>query len=379
MRAQVKLALCLGMTSALLTLTPAFGQPQIVTAGQILTDESFAPADHLIDTGEQVTYVFALRNIGTASTSNLVATLQVSGGVTAPGPAQTYGELSPQAAAVWRSFFFTAQRTADEPLIVTLQLRDGTNDLGTVSYPLPTYATTSFSNPSMLTIPSRGAAGLYPSPITVSNLMGTVRKIRVSLHRVTHEWANDIDALLVSPQGNRALVMSDVGGPYRVSSAELVFDDEASYALTSSPLASGVYLPSSFDGASDHFPAPAPGPAGQYYLTSFATFVDIDPNGTWNLYVQDDGDEDAGEITDGWTLTISCIGDEPPARLAVQRMEDRRVKLTLFGTDNRSYLIQYSTDMIHWIILGQLKPVGGTAVFFDGGAGAESRFYRARN
>ena len=46
--------------------------------------------------GQQIT----LKNVGTAATANLVATLQATGGVTNPGSPQTFGAIAPGIALV---------------------------------------------------------------------------------------------------------------------------------------------------------------------------------------------------------------------------------------------------------------------------------------
>ena len=74
-----------------------------------LVGENCAPANNAIDPNETVSVNFSLRNVsaGNASTTNLVATLLQTGGITVPGGAQTYGALSPGGAAVSRTFTFT--------------------------------------------------------------------------------------------------------------------------------------------------------------------------------------------------------------------------------------------------------------------------------
>ncbi|HEX8115899.1 MAG TPA: carboxypeptidase-like regulatory domain-containing protein, partial [Pyrinomonadaceae bacterium] len=58
------------------------GIPTVQTAGSALTGESCTPADNALSPGETVTMNFGLKNTGTGNTSNLVATLQPTGGVT---------------------------------------------------------------------------------------------------------------------------------------------------------------------------------------------------------------------------------------------------------------------------------------------------------
>jgi hypothetical protein len=68
--------------------------PAIATAGSALIAESCGAGNSAVDPSENVTVALALRNVGTANTTNVVATLQTSGGVTSPSGAQNYGALT---------------------------------------------------------------------------------------------------------------------------------------------------------------------------------------------------------------------------------------------------------------------------------------------
>jgi len=116
--------------------------PQVVSNSLVLTLESCT--NNAVDPGEAVTMNFGLINIGSANTTNLVATLQASGGVASPSAAQTYGALTAGGAAVSRAFSFTANGSCGGAITATLQLQDGASSLGTVSFvvrlgaPVPT-------------------------------------------------------------------------------------------------------------------------------------------------------------------------------------------------------------------------------------------------
>ena len=81
--------------------------------------------------------------------------------------------------------------------------------------PLPFCATTTFSNSGTITIPASGSSGIasiYPSTITVSGLGSSIARVSVRFHGFTHSHPKDIDMLLVGPQGQNAIIMSDAGG-----------------------------------------------------------------------------------------------------------------------------------------------------------------------
>ncbi len=120
-----------GTTSASCCLT---GVPVVVTDGSTIVGENCPPPNNRIDPGETVSFSFCLKNIGAANTSNLIATLQATGGVTNPSNAQNYGTLVPGGATVCRSFTFTAGANCGETLTATLDLTDDTNTLGSVTF-----------------------------------------------------------------------------------------------------------------------------------------------------------------------------------------------------------------------------------------------------
>ncbi len=111
------------------------GAPFITNAGATITAGNCgSPATSAIDPGETVTVSFNLQNAGAAGTTNLVATLQATGGVTSPSGPQTYGALAAGGTAVARSFSFTANGICGNTLTATLQLHDGAMNLGTVYF-----------------------------------------------------------------------------------------------------------------------------------------------------------------------------------------------------------------------------------------------------
>jgi len=110
-------------------------EPSIEAGGATIVSET-APANKAIDPGEVVTLSFALRNVGTAWATNLVATLLTSEGVSTPSEAQLYGSLEPGGASVERTFSFRATGVCGSNFTANLMLRDGGTDLGTASFQL---------------------------------------------------------------------------------------------------------------------------------------------------------------------------------------------------------------------------------------------------
>jgi uncharacterized repeat protein (TIGR01451 family) len=101
-----------------------------------LVAESCLPTNGAIDPGETVTLNFTLQNSGTADTTNLVATLLSTGGISSPSGPQSYGVLTAGGSSVTRSFAFTASGSCGDTNIATLLLQDGSTSLGTVNFNL---------------------------------------------------------------------------------------------------------------------------------------------------------------------------------------------------------------------------------------------------
>ena len=301
------------------------GTPVIVSGGAAaVTAESYFPPNSKPDPGETVTANFPLLNTGDGNTTNLVATLQNSGGVTPVTTSQNYGVVVAAGPTVSRPFTFVASGTCGGSITATLHLQDGALDLGNVTYTFQLGTTSSntqtFSNPAVITIPATGdgaATGApatpYPSTITVSGVPNPAQKVTVTFSNMNHTFPADVDALLVSPTGQKFIVMSDVIGGTDWTGQTYTFDDAAAALLPSSgtPPASGTFKPTNYT-TGDLFPAPAPAApyltpatAGTDTLTSaFTGVAGGDPNGTWSLYVVDDAAVDVGNFNGGWSISF---------------------------------------------------------------------------
>ena len=103
------------------------GGPAEVTAGAVaIVSESCGIANGLPDPGETLTVSLPLSNTGGTATSNLTATLQASGGVTA-AVSQSYGAIAAGGAAVSRNFTFTVSSAlpCGNDVVLTFVVSDG--------------------------------------------------------------------------------------------------------------------------------------------------------------------------------------------------------------------------------------------------------------
>ncbi len=186
---------------------------------------------------------------------------------------------------------------------------------GAEAHPL-SLQTRGFFNPDTIMIPAPPGFGPqkawpYPSPIRVRGFAGTIVDVNVTLHGFEHDFSKDVDVLLVGPLGQKVILMADAGSE-GADINRLTFDHESTVSLPQDGFIpvdgnnNARFRPTNhLDGSEppprDDFPAPAPpGP----YSSVLSVFYGTNPNGTWNLYVHDDGVFNRGRLRGGWSLAI---------------------------------------------------------------------------
>lgn len=370
--------------SASVITTVSNAAPNIVGAGSTLISGN-GPGNGAINPGEQVTVSFALMNNGSANTTNLVATLLSGNGVSTPSGSQPYGVLSSGGAPVSRQFTFTGSGANGGIITAMLQLQDGTASLGTVSFYFNLPATNTFGNSAAIVIPDYGPASPYPSTITVSGMTGVISKVTVTLTNLSHQFPNDVEALLAGPTGQTTVLMGGTGGPYSVTNLMLTFDDAALGLLPASPsgpIVSGTFKPTD-DGLAPLSLTPAPAPP---YGTALSAFYGTSPNGTWALYVFDNSPGDDGSIAGGWSLNIETVNpingvanQNPPILSGTPSNNGGAFTLTLTGQPGQLYVILASTNLTTWTpVSTNAASIGGVLQFTDtNSVNFRQRYYRA--
>jgi subtilisin-like proprotein convertase family protein len=300
--------------------------PNFALAGVTLSGENFQPANGLADPGETISVTLRLRNVGSGPSSATVVTLQPGGGVTSPGPAQSYGAMPAGGDPLARTFRLRVDPAlaCTGTLNLAFQIQDGATDFGTFTAALQVgtfvaNGTAAGANPAALTLPAgapgttSGPASLYPADITIARATGRVLSATVTLTNLSHTFPHDLDMVLVGPGGQRLMLMSNAGGGGDVTGINLTFDDAAG-PLPNSGLTSGTYAPGNNAGSSVSLPAPAP-PAP--YGAALSIFDATDPNGTWSLYINDNSSGDTGSMG-GWSLSIGLeVPSCAPAGISV--------------------------------------------------------------
>jgi VCBS repeat-containing protein len=174
---------------------------------------------------------------------------------------------------------------------------------------------TLFSNTTPIAIPGTGTSGNanpYPSTISVSGLTGQlITNLKVIFNNLSHTAPDNIDAMVIAPDGTRIYAMSDAGGVNAINGVTLTFDDAAAGPLTTGQITTGSYQPTNIDqGDPDTIPgAPTTPPT---VATTLSAFRGLNPNGTWELRVVDDAALDTGTMAGGWSLDITSKVNSPP-------------------------------------------------------------------
>lgn len=171
-------------------------------------------------------------------------------------------------------------------------------------------AAATYTQSSVITLPSSGDATPFPSTVFVNADAGPITDVNVTLTGITHTWADDVDILLVAPGGQASILISDACGADDLTS--ITFDQQAAAppadAAPCTPLGGGTFQPVDYEPGETFTGATPAGP----YSASLDNFVGANPRGSWRLYVIDDDPVFSGDIG-GWSLQITTA----PAKIAV--------------------------------------------------------------
>ena len=237
-----------------------------------------------------------------------------------------------------------------------------------------------FANADLIQIPDLSLALPYPSVLAVRHVDGTLVTVTVTLSNLTHKWPGDLDLLLVSPQGQAVLFMSDAGTGATFGQT-LTFNDSAANRLPQfGALVSGIYRPTAY---STNEVLPVPAPTGPYSQV-LAAFNGTLPNGTWSLFARDDVYKDGGWITNGWSLVLrteNVTTDGTSASLVLGvpvPLGAGQFQVTIMGEPGHVLDVLASQDMARWTTNATLTNTIGSVIFTNSATGAPAQFYRAR-
>jgi subtilisin-like proprotein convertase family protein len=182
--------------------------------------------------------------------------------------------------------------------LLALPIVEGSQDAGAKKKTRTRTVTETFTNTGTITIPEEGNASPFPSEIEVDGLKrGKVSRVRVSLDNLSHTNPDDVNVLLLAPDGRFALLLDDAGGDGNVTNIDLTFDDDATTVIPNEgPMVGGTFRASVFE-----FPGDSDAP-----YDPLSTFEGSGANGAWQLFVFDDLDDESGQIANGWSLEITA-------------------------------------------------------------------------
>jgi hypothetical protein len=182
---------------------------------------------------------------------------------------------------------------------------------------------------AIVTYTSQGPFPIHDGPaffaltIDVANVLEPVIRITVTFSDLFHVHPADIDVLLVGPAGQNVMLMSDVGellseAESIIDNVNLVFRDGAMALPPNVRITSGTYAPTNYQGVIEDIGemdqnSPAMPPAGPYG-TTLSVFNGTSPNGTWKLFIQDDLEDEGGELA-SWSLTVETVPEPSTALL----------------------------------------------------------------
>ena len=216
-------------------------------------------------------------------------------------------------------------------------------------------------------VPASGSATPYPSQLAVDH-PGPVVDVNVSL-MLSHTRPDDLDLLLVGPQGQAVVLMSDAGGANAVEDLTIDFDDDFNQAMPDDDALDGTepaFEPTDYDDGVDSFPAPAPAPNA----TALSAFDGSSAAGTWSLYAVDDSDDESGTIL-WWKLEIAVASTAYPSELQVSGIGPvTDVDVSLLGFDT-----QFASD-ISFLLVG---PRGQQALLLDDAGGGSDEAVTGKN
>jgi hypothetical protein len=154
-----------------------------------------------------------------------------------------------------------------------------------------------------------GPSTSFPSTIEVSGVSGTVTDVTLTAFGLAAN--QDLDMVLVGPNGAQVMLMSDACSASSAHTSVLTFSDAAPIfvpQLSCSSLSKASVKPTNYEPESDNL-ASAGGPAGPY-TNSLSAFDGISPNGNWRLFLLDDAPlERVGFEMAAFTLNLEV---EPP-------------------------------------------------------------------
>ena len=206
------------------------------------------------------------------------------------------------------------------------------------------YQEETFFNNDNMQVSDNGPAATYPSTTNVTGLPNNLAYIKVTFVNLNHPWStSQFDILLEAPNGERIILLSDADPDFGNNDIDVLHidSDATSYVLEDEfSFAFPYSLPTQI-GPIDEFPI-----IGTFEQDnpSYDVLQNINPNGSWKLYVVDDNEDFGGGSIGSWSLTIGA---------STNAVCDRPVGFPIIDNVNRNTAIISWTDLrtTNWDLL----------------------------
>lgn len=372
-------------------VTEAFDLPNVVISAGFSVSDAPGNNDGYFEPGERLRLTLPLTNNSGSTITGI--NLRIDGGASA-----FYGDIQ-TGQTVSRDLNYTVPINAPCPGNFTFGFTI-TSSAGTraetrvifLGVPVGGPPIT-FSNSTPIDLPAgqpattSGPGSPYPSTIQVSGLTGN-KTLKLEITGISHSFPADLDFLLVGPNGQSYIFLSDSGGPGDVNNLTFTLSDPASSQPSTSQWAAGDFRPYNV-GSNDPFQSPAPSPpyfnaapAGSDSFSSVFGIGAANLNGMWNLYSVDDAGGDSGLMA-GWKLTFasndfSCVICRlcPGAGVRADFDGDGTTDLSVYRPSEGNWYVNGSTNgfsVINWGIASDKIAPGD----FDGDGKTDFAVFRA--
>jgi subtilisin-like proprotein convertase family protein len=261
---------------------------------------------------------FLITNTGLGNLTGLA--VSVTGNQSLPFTAEPLGTTDlPPGGSVTLNVTYSPTSIGPRQATVTISSNDANESSFTFIVQGDTGYDYSLDNYNGIIIPAEGTANPYPSNITYSGLPDHLLSVRVDVYELSHQSPNDLDMVLMAPDGTVCGLMSDVGGTAAVVDAHLAFPTDAITEITDPLGPGGSYLPSGVL-TPDEYP---PGTAGT--AANLMELADGGINGTWKLFVTDDESPGWGDIT-AWSIRFRLYAGPLVPEISITSSEDESLE-----------------------------------------------------